>query len=585
MSGVEPPEPAEPHDGRGREELGELRELLVGRERRELDDLRQRLESAHLTPQELAEILPEAIAERAGRDDHLALALSSTIEKGLLESVERNPEPIATAVYPVIGPAIRMAIAETMSGIVQTINRAIEHSLSPRGLRWRVESWRTGVPFAQVVLRHALVYRVEQVFLIHRESGLLLAHANAEDLEAQDADLVSGMLTAIRDFTQDSFGAGPDAALRNFAVGPVTVYVEAGPRALLAAAVRGQAPPALRAHLEETLEAVHLQCAGPLTEFDGETTPFEEARPLLAGCLETVLSTDRPEARSAAPRIAWALLALVVLAFAAWRILEARRWSAAVARLESEPGIVVVDAERGGGRWRISGLRDPLAADPAAVLAAAGGQPERIQASFEPFLSFDARLVLERARRALAPPPAVELELRADTLVARGAAPEPWIAAAARLATAVPGIGSFDATAVAAGLPDALARSKAALDELPVHFGSGSAALDPAADEVLRRIAGDYLALREAAARHGYRSALELTGRTDASGSEERNQRLSGERAAAARRRLVELGVATGEITDRGIGASAPLPAPDGGAAARLNRSVAVRVDLAVLGS
>jgi OOP family OmpA-OmpF porin len=59
------------------------------------------------------------------------------------------------------------------------------------------------VPYAQVVIRHALVYRVEQVFLIHRESGLLLEQAHLPNLALPDADLVSGIRTAIRDFVAD----------------------------------------------------------------------------------------------------------------------------------------------------------------------------------------------------------------------------------------------------------------------------------------------------------------------------------------------------------------------------------------------
>ena len=44
-----------------------------------------------------------------------------------------------------------------------------------QGLKWRVESIRTGRPFAEIVLMHSLLYRVEQVFLIHRETGLVLS--------------------------------------------------------------------------------------------------------------------------------------------------------------------------------------------------------------------------------------------------------------------------------------------------------------------------------------------------------------------------------------------------------------------------
>ncbi|HVT45695.1 MAG TPA: OmpA family protein, partial [Thermoanaerobaculia bacterium] len=147
-------------------DLAELRELILGAERRRLEELERRLDSETLTRESLAELLPSSIALRAGRDRQLALALAPTVENAIRESVRRNPRPIATAIFPVLGPAIRKAIAEALAGLVFSINRALEHSFSPRGLRWRFEAWRTGVPFAQIVLRHALVYRVEQVFLI-----------------------------------------------------------------------------------------------------------------------------------------------------------------------------------------------------------------------------------------------------------------------------------------------------------------------------------------------------------------------------------------------------------------------------------
>src|SRR5262249_1816200 len=170
------------------------------------------------------------IVLRTNRDRQLARALAPTVEGAISESVRRNPREIASAIFPVLGPAIRKAIAETLAGLVASINSTIEHSLSPPGLKWRLAAWRTGVPYAQIVLKHALIYRVEQVFLIHAETGLLLSHAWAPDLQASDPDLISGMLTAIRDFVADSFSRERDAGgLRRFSVGELTVMVEQGP--------------------------------------------------------------------------------------------------------------------------------------------------------------------------------------------------------------------------------------------------------------------------------------------------------------------------------------------------------------------
>ena len=75
-------------------------------------------------------------------------------------------------------------------------------------MQWRWEALRTGRPYAEIVVLRSLLYRVEQVFLIHRESGLLLQHVAARvrrrRLETKDPEMVSGMLTAIQDFVHDS---------------------------------------------------------------------------------------------------------------------------------------------------------------------------------------------------------------------------------------------------------------------------------------------------------------------------------------------------------------------------------------------
>src|SRR5262249_25017597 len=58
---------------------------------------------------------------------------------------------------------------------------------------------------------------------------------------------------------------------------------------------------------------------------------------------------------------------------------EIAAWEAAIRRLRAEPGIVVTEAQRSGdGRYAVSGLRDPLAIDPEAVLSRTGIATARI---------------------------------------------------------------------------------------------------------------------------------------------------------------------------------------------------------------
>jgi OOP family OmpA-OmpF porin len=572
-----------PWDSPAVDDLAELRELILGAERRRLQELERRLDGAGLSREELAELLPEAIVLRAGRDRQLARALAPTVENAIGESVRRNPRQIATAIFPVLGPAIRKAIADALAGLVASINSALDHSFSPRGLRWRLEAWRTGVPFAQIVLKHALVYRVEQVFLIHAETGLLLSHAWTPQLPPSDPDLISGMLTAIRDFVADSFARDGDAGgLRRFTVGELTVMVEQGPQAILAAVVRGQAPDTLLAKLQDTLERVHLEFADALAGFEGDTTPLEPARPLLEECLATVISTDREKGRiRPAAWLPWVAAAVLVLALLAWmRFRAEQRWQRAVERLETEPGIVLTQAERSGGRWSFAGLRDPLAPEPAALLASMGADTSKVSAAWEPYLSLRPELVLARARRSLVPPSTVSLDLVHDTLRLRGSAPLHWLAATARLATLPAGVAALDLRGVEPIVPTELASARSEIEGRRVLFDIGSAAVRPGERAGVADAAAAFARLQAGAADLGVRAGLELVGRTDPSGADSTNRALSRGRAEAVLAALVARGVARDAIHLTAAGTTDPLTAAGPAERARINRSVSFVVSL-----
>ena len=560
--------------------FGELRELLLRGERRRLAELERRLDELGLTPEELAEVLPDAVALRTGQDRQLARSLAPTLQEAFSESVQRNPQHVAQAIFPVLGPAIRKAIAETMAGFVNTLNRAIESSLSIRGLRWRLEAWRTGVPYPQIVIKHALVYRVEQVFLIHRETGLPLAQVTAEDLETQDADLISGMLTAIRDFVQDSFGATDegDGGLRTFSVGERTILVEQGPKALLAAVVKGQHPPTLLEKLQATLETIHLHFGSALTEFEGDSAAFETAKPLLEECLETVVSTDRSSTRGATPRVAWVVIAVVVVLLAAMWIRSTVRWHRAVAALEEEPGIVLVEVERGLFGGRLSGLVDPLAVSPSQLLLDARVDTSRVEVRWESYLSFDAPMVAARARRALDAPESVQLDLVADTLHATGTATFDWLSRAAALLGMVPGVAHLDISGVEATLPPQLAEFKRSIEERRILFNIGSSALIPPAPDLIDETAALVDSLIEAAHGVGYDVSVGLIGRTDTTGSNETNLVLGQRRADRVREALIARSVPGDLVTATGIGTSDPIHSENPQADPALNRSVSVEV-------
>ena len=506
-------------------ELDALRKLLIGPEQTRIDELSEELHSRELTSEELADRLPEAIALSGSRGEQLGRALGPTIDTALRESIRRDPQEMASAIFPVLGPAIRKAIAETMASLVRSINSAVEQSLSINGMKWRVESWRTGVPYPELVIKHALVYRVEQAFLVHAETGILLEHVAAADLSVPDADLISSMLSAIQDFVHDSFKPAEGARLRTFSVGEHTVQVEAGPRALLAIVIRGQAPDQVFLRQQNVLETVHLEFAGPLADFNGDAAPFVPAKPLLEDCLETVLSTGTKE-KGKGVWMRWAIpLALVLIVVAGFWIRSAMRWDRALAALRAEPGIVVVDADRGFGNWDISGMRDPAARDARAVLAGIGITPKELTGRWEGYLSLNPALVAARAQRA------------ADSLR-----------------------GSFE--------------------QNRILFAPGSAILDERAIALLSSLVARYHELEVAARQSGAQIKLELIGRTDPTGRDETNATLAEQRPAEVAQWLEASGIPSANLVRNPIATGSPLVSRDSAERARINRSVSFRVSM-----
>lgn len=245
--------------------LDEVRDVLFGDERRrvsaqdqmiaelqgqvtELEETVERLESLIDEQQKRAvvvgEVLVEAVETPKETPGELGSALRSEIEHAVHESARTDSVVLAEALYPVMGPAMRKMIASIFT----------------------LDNSNPGDTFV-----------VEQVLLIEREGGLLLASVHRNSVDAENADVVSGMLDAIRLFVQDAFDKQEHDGLRNLRVGDTSVLVEWGPRAVLASVVQGIPTDEYRASAALTLEQFHATHAHHLENFSGDVSVFEGA--------------------------------------------------------------------------------------------------------------------------------------------------------------------------------------------------------------------------------------------------------------------------------------------------------------------
>jgi OOP family OmpA-OmpF porin len=481
--------------------------------------------------------------------------------------------------FPLIGPAIRKAITSTLRNMLDSLNHTLDVGFSWRGLTWWLEALRTGKPFAEVVLLHTLHYRVEQVFLIHRDSGLLLLHATAKAVTPQDGDLVSGMLTAIHDFMRDSFGVQDHEALDAVQMGELSIWIEPGPQAIVAAVVRGHGSPDLRTAIQEAVEAIHFEQRLSLEDFDGNAAPFESSRHHLEACL---LEQYRPRRQRTAPLL-WIIAAAVVGGLAIWGVSamqERQRWASFLERLRAEPGVVITSAQRRDGQYVLSGLRDPLAADPYQLLHEARLDPTAMRARWETYHALHPPFILHRAIALLSPPETVQLSLIDHILHAQGRAPHAWIVDAERLARLIPGVAEFRREYLLDTTLAALGEITTQIEQETLVFRKNTLQLVADQEAALERLGASLRRLHELAHAAGARAHILIRGHTDRTGDEGRNQRLSHERAEAILSALLVRGLPASTMSATGIGARSPLSDEVTEEDRALNRRVSFRVSL-----
>ena len=442
-------------DSPGKEEdLEILKGLLLGEDLERIRRIDEEFHSPEERLRHLTELLPLAL-KRLERRGELNDSLAPTVEAAVRLLIQRDSQRFADALYPAIGPAIRRSISETIRQLLRNLNQALEVGLSWQGLKWRIEAWRSGMPYAQVVMLHSLDYRVEQVFLIHQRSKLLLGHVQASGVQDRDPDMVSSMLGAIDDFIQDSFAAERDGQLGQIGFGELSILVEPGPDLLLAVAVRGDPPARLREQMQQVLEDIQRRYANVLDGFDGDMSVFSALEGLLEPLLQQQFKTPAGGRRwrlSLKARLIGLALLLVLVMWGAEGWWWQRQQNDFLQRLRAEPGLVVTAVTEEDGRLRIRGLRDPLARDPGELLRQAVLDPDEIQLDFSAFQSLQPQFVHRRLLRAIPPPESVRMRVADGKLIVSGFADEAWIRRFRDLAALLAGTERIDTRGLHSGI-------------------------------------------------------------------------------------------------------------------------------------
>ncbi len=430
-------------------DLQKLQALLLGRHQSDLEAVRQRLEDPERRADDVASVLVEAL-KKAPEPEKLSRVISEPTTEAIRVSIRRDSERVAGILYPAVLPAIRKSIEQAMQGFLESIDLLLKQEFSAASLKWRFEALRTGVPFHEIMLRHMLRYQVEQVFLIHRRSGLLISHVSSSEEIEKDNDAVSAMLSAIESFVRESFAGNKENHLSRVTVGDRIVYLEHGPSALLASVVRGVATPAYRRKLKEINEDIHAAHSRRLEAFSGSGDVLPGVNTLLKQALGREFQFQEPKHKGINKKKlkllvgAATLAALTLLGYLSWQHFQKNRFENLLAALAEQPGIVASQITERGGERVVHGLKDQDALAPE-DLAASHGLAGKVSFQLEPYLSLSPEIIHRRARRELNIPASLQSEVKDSTLIISGTAPLDWLLSLRSLKQSMPiGLAAID---------------------------------------------------------------------------------------------------------------------------------------------
>lgn len=277
------------------------------------------------SPEEMANIIGSIIGDaiqaqiRESRDE-MVEAIGPVMGEAIRVQVRENPREIVEAIGPVMGESIRVQIREGREEMVealypivgQTVQRAVSDfwrefqsemdvrlrkTFGPTGLLRGIWARLQGLSASELALRESLPFAIHELFLIQRHSGLLMAHNHFDDLVSGDSDLISGMLTAVRDLVQDSFGDDYEVSqLDEIVYGDYRIIIQSGPAAYLAAVIEGVEPPGFHARLQSLISEFHVRYDAIFRKYNGDPSILPDLRPTLALWVQETVGIAPPPA-------------------------------------------------------------------------------------------------------------------------------------------------------------------------------------------------------------------------------------------------------------------------------------------------
>lgn len=277
----------------------------------EVDILRRK---AQADSEGLAAKLTPVVGDLIGRRirdsrDEMAEALGPVMGEAIRVQIRDSRDDMVEALSPVIGETVQTAVSDFFRELQRNVDSQLRITFGLDGYMRGMWARIRGISPTELAVRDSLPFAIREIFVIQQGSGLLLAQESISGSETTDSDLVSGMLTAVRDFVQDSFtpeGSLPDE-LNEIQYGNLRVLIQSGRAAYIAVVIAGVEPAGFHAKLRQLVADLHILYGSQLLAYNGNPEDLPYLAPRLHQFVTSVpLQEQHPQGLTASQK--WLLL-------------------------------------------------------------------------------------------------------------------------------------------------------------------------------------------------------------------------------------------------------------------------------------
>ena len=207
--------------------------------------------------------------------EKIASQMAPLIGSAIREQIKSQKDDVVDALYPVLGNMISRYVTKTLEDMLNTINTQIQSGLSYESLKRKATAKIKGVSESELLLNENATANIRALLLIHKETGIVLAHSENPQHPVSEPEMLASMMTAIRSFVNDWVEQNSNnQELGEIEYGGNKIIIEASGYSYLAVIVEGSAYKATYDKIRETLENVVLNHGDTIREFNGDLDKF-----------------------------------------------------------------------------------------------------------------------------------------------------------------------------------------------------------------------------------------------------------------------------------------------------------------------